>query len=200
MKKILIVFVLLVFMSGCALDEARKKGVDEFGQDIININKEARENAEKRLQKEKVSFEKVTVTKHVDGDTVYIKRQDGTEEKLRFIGVNTPETKHPTKGVEFYGKEASNYTKKELSGKTIYLEKDVSDKDRYDRLLRYIWLQEPTEINEKEIREKMFNARLLLDGYAQVSTFPPDVKYQDIFLKLQEEARESNKGLWGESK
>lgn len=198
MKKMLIVFVLLVFISGCALDEARKEGVDEFGRSIININKEDRENAEKRLHKEKVSFEKVTITKHVDGDTVYIKRQDGTEEKLRFIGVNTPETKHPTKGVEFYGKEASNYTKRELLGKTIYLEKDVSDKDKYDRLLRYIWLQEPTEINEKEIREKMFNARLLLDGYAQVSTFPPDVKYQDIFLKLQEEARKSNKGLWGE--
>jgi micrococcal nuclease len=178
-----------------------KEGVDEFGRSIININKEDRENAEKRLHKEKVSFEKVTITKHVDGDTVYIKRQDGTEEKLRFIGVNTPETKHPTKGVEFYGKEASNYTKRELLGKTIYLEKDVSDKDKYDRLLRYIWLQEPTKINEKEIREKMFNARLLLDGYAQVSTFPPDVKYQDIFLKLQEEARENQiKDYGGKSK
>lgn len=127
---------------------------------------------------------------------MYIKHQDGTEEKVRLIGVNTPETKHPTKGVEYYGKEASNYTKSKLLNKTVYLEKDVSEKDKYDRLLRYLWLEEPTEINEKEIREKMFNAKLLLEGYAQVSTFPPDVKYQDIFLELQKEARESNNGLW----
>lgn len=162
------------------------------------MQNEVIEKVERGDQKEKVSFEKVTVTKHVDGDTVYIKHQDGTEEKLRFIGINTPETKHPTKEVEFFGKEASNYTEKELLGKTIYIEKDVSDKDKYGRLLRYVWLQEPTKINEKEIREKMFNAILLLNGYAQVSTFPPDVKYQDIFLKFQEEAKKSSKGLWGE--
>ncbi len=82
------------------------------------------------------------------------------------------------------------------TGKSSILKYIVSEKDKYDRLLRYLWLEEPTEINEKEIREKMFNAKLLLEGYAQVSTFPPDVKYQDIFLELQKEARESNNGLW----
>lgn len=69
-----------------------------------------------------VNFEKVKVTRHVDGDTVYIKHKDGVEEKVRFIAVNTPETKHPEEGAAAYGKEASDFTKSRLLGKTVYLE------------------------------------------------------------------------------
>jgi len=134
------------------------------------------------------------VTKVVDGDTIYIKLSNGSEEKVRFIGVDTPES---TIQHEPYGQEASNYTKSKLSGKTVYLEKDVSERDKYNRLLRYVWLEKPGEISDTEIRSKMFNAILLLEGYAQVATYPPNVKYVDYFTKYQTEAREASKGLWG---
>ncbi|OAT72181.1 hypothetical protein A7K69_10925 [Parageobacillus thermoglucosidasius] len=126
----------------------------------------------------------------VDGDTFEL--TDGR--KVRLIGVNTPEstTRH-----EQYGKEASNYTSSKLAGKTVWLQKDVSETDRYGRLLRIVWLQVPTDdMNESEIRSKMFNADLVLNGYAEPSTYPPDVKYADYFRKFAREARENNKGLW----
>ena len=82
--------------------------------------------------------------------------------KVRFVGVNTPES---TTTTEPYGKEASNYTKSQLTGKTVYLEKDVSETDKYGRLLRYVWLNIPKEINDCELRTKMFNAILVAKGW-----------------------------------
>lgn len=143
------------------------------------------------------NFTKATVVKHVDGDTVHVKDANGNVFKIRMIGVDTPETVHPSKPVEFYGKEASNYTKSKLLGKEIYLQKDVSDTDRYGRALRYIWLSPPSDPNnESEIKSKMFNALLVINGYANSSSYPPDVKYQDYFRKYEASARNSNKGLW----
>ena len=110
------------------------------------------------------------------------------------IGVNTPES---TTRTEEYGKEASNYSDSKLAGKTVWLQKDVSEKDRYSRLLRIIWLAVPSDDqNENEIRQKMFNADLVLNGYAEPATYPPDVKYSDYFVKFAKEARENNTGLW----
>ena len=144
--------------------------------------------------KSPVKLDKVKVIKHVDGDTIGIRFLDGSEEKVRFIGVNCPES---TICLDPYGKEASAYTKSKLLGKTVYVEKDVSERDKYGRLLRYVWLDIPRKINENEIRQKMFNAVLLTNGYAQVSTYPPDVKYVDYFKKYERGSREADKGLWG---
>lgn len=131
-----------------------------------------------------------TVSRVVDGDTVEL--SDGR--KVRLIGVNTPES---TTRTETYGKEASNYTKSKLEGKQVYLQKDVSETDRYGRLLRIIWLEVPTDLmNENEIRSKMFNAHLVLNGYAEPSTYPPDVTYAEYFRKFAREAREKGVGLW----
>ncbi|HOV80118.1 MAG TPA: stalk domain-containing protein [Bacillota bacterium] len=142
-----------------------------------------------------VQAEIVSVT---DGDTVVV-NLNGREEKVRFIGVNTPEIAHPSLGIQDqpYSQEAAAYTRKQLSGKTIWLEFDVGQRDKYGRLLAYVWLERPLSDSEEEVRAKMFNAWLLLDGYAQVMTVPPNVKYADLFVKLQQEARESGKGLWG---
>jgi micrococcal nuclease len=79
----------------------------------------------------------------------------------------------------------------------VCLEIDTTERDKYGRLLAYIWLEQPIEINDKEIRNKMFNAILLLNGYAQILTIPPNVRYVDNFTIYQNEARESNIGLWG---
>lgn len=143
-----------------------------------------------------ISYNKATVVKNVDGDTVIVKFPDGRKEKVRFIGVNTPESVKPDSPVEPYGKEASDYTKSSLVGKVVYLEKDVRERDKYGRLLRYIWINLPEKIDEKEIKQKMFNAVLLLNGYAQQMTIPPDIKYAEYFRKFEREAREGNKGLW----
>ncbi|ADG82149.1 thermonuclease family protein [Thermincola potens] len=138
-----------------------------------------------------------TVTRTVDGDTVYVRLVSGDEEKVRLTGVNTPEIHHPQKGVEPYGREAADYTRSHLSGKKVYLETDINERDKYGRLLAYVWMARPSSTTDSEIRAKMFNARLLLDGYGQLMTVPPNVKYADYFQNYQREARENNLGLWG---
>ncbi|MBC2581920.1 thermonuclease family protein [Clostridium sp. DJ247] len=79
---------------------------------------------------------------------------------------------------------------------SLEVEKDVSETDKYGRLLRYIWLDIPKEITDAEIRAKMYNANLLLNGYAEQSTYAPDVKYAEYFKNYAAEARNSSKGLW----
>lgn len=170
---------------------AELKAIEE--EKAKQAEKEKQESEQKQKQEElvnKFNLEKVVVARVIDGDTIELK--DGT--RVRLIGVNTPES---TTRTEEYGKEASNYTVSTLSGKTVWLQKDVSEKDRYNRLLRVIWLAIPTDDqNENEIRQKMFNAHLVLNGYAEPATYPPDVKYSDYFVKFAREARENNKGLW----
>jgi micrococcal nuclease len=141
------------------------------------------------------AFTEVTVTRVVDGDTIHVQMPDGTTEKVRFIGVNTPEstTRH-----EPYGAEASAYAKRRLpKGLKIWLEVDVALRDKYGRMLAYVWLERPSSITPQEIRAKMFNAELLIEGYAQLMTIPPDVRYVDVFTPLQAEARDADRGLWG---
>ena len=162
-------------------------------------------NALQSLEVRRNTVYKAKVERVVDGDTAIISFifDDGSKylkERVRFIGVNTPETVHPNKPVEYYGKEASNFTKGELTGKTIWLQTDTGVQDRYGRMLAYVWLKEPSKKDlddEAAIREYMFNARLLLDGYAQMVTVQPNVRYSNLFVHFQREARQENKGLWG---
>lgn len=121
------------------------------------------------------------VVKVIDGDTITL--ENG--EVVRYIGIDTPETVHPSKPVQCFGKEASEKNKELVEGKMVRLEKDVSERDKYNRLLRYVW-----------IGDMFVNDYLVREGYAYASTYPPDVKYADQFLKAQQEARERKKGLW----
>lgn len=135
------------------------------------------------------------VARVVDGDTAVI--MVGNEERrVRFLGVDTPETVHPNKPTQFYGKEASSFTKNTLTGKKVWLEYDANPTDRYNRHLAYIWTAKPTNINESTIRRDMFNAKLLLDGYARTMIIKPNNRYASLFGKFQEEAKNSRKGLW----
>lgn len=135
-----------------------------------------------------------TVTYVVDGDTVQVTLAGGGEERVRFIGVDTPES---TRGKnDPYGKEASDFTKAKLEGQQIWLEHDVGERDQYGRMLAYVWLEKPVSFTDDEIRAKMFNAKLLLEGYAQIMTVPPNVKYAEQFRVFQHEARNADKGLW----
>ena len=124
-------------------------------------------------------------TRVVDGDTIEVEIE-GESYKVRYIGIDTPELHHPTKPVGYYAQEAYEKNRELVEGKTVFLEKDVSETDRYGRLLRYVY-----------VGDVFVNAYLVQRGYALVSTYPPDVKYQERFLELQREAREGGRGLWG---
>ncbi|MCX5751918.1 MAG: thermonuclease family protein [Candidatus Saganbacteria bacterium] len=123
-----------------------------------------------------------TVSRVVDGDTIQL----FSGEKVRYIGIDTPETKHPKKPVQYFGKEASEANKKLVGGKQVRLEFDVQKRDKYGRLLAYVY-----------VGDVFVNAWLVENGFAQVMTIPPNVKHQELFLKLQKQARENNRGLWG---
>ena len=125
------------------------------------------------------------VVRVVDGDT-FIIDYNGTEERVRLIGVDTPESVHPdeSKNTED-GIKMSNYTKDRLQGKIVKLELDVQERDKYGRILAYVYID-----------DKMYNKELLELGYAKVATYPPNVKYVDDFTKIQKEARENKVGLW----
>jgi micrococcal nuclease len=173
-----------------AEEEARVKSQEEAAKEEAERQATiAQEELDEHLVNQ-FALEAVTVGRVVDGDTIEL--LDGR--KVRLIGVNTPES---TTRTEQYGKEASNYTKSKLNGAKVWLQKDVSETDRYGRHLRIVWLDIPTDLmNESEIRTKMFNADLVLNGYAEPSTYPPDVKYSEYFVKFAREAREDNTGLW----
>jgi micrococcal nuclease len=128
----------------------------------------------------------VQVVRVIDGDTIRVWDEFGYRVTVRYIGINTPETKHPTKGVEHYGTEASEANRKLVDGKKVTLEFDVQQFDKYGRTLAYVYLEDGTFVN----------AWLVENGYAMVMTVPPNVKHQELFLKLQREARDNGRGLW----
>jgi len=124
------------------------------------------------------------VVRVIDGDTIVVVI-DGLEYRVRYTGIDTPETVDPRKPVECYGREASHRNRELVEGRTVALEKDVSETDQYDRLLRYVWVD-----------GEMVNAVLVGEGYAMAVTYPPDVKYQKLLLELQRQALAEGRGLW----
>lgn len=126
------------------------------------------------------------VVKVVDGDTIHV-QVAGTREKVRYIGVDTPETKHPARGVECYGRQASQFNARLVGGERVRLVRDIEERDRYGRLLAYVY----------RVRDGLFvNAELARLGYAQPLSIPPDVRYAERFADLARRAREEGRGLW----
>ena len=123
------------------------------------------------------------MTRVVDGDTIRI-----GEERIRLIGVDTPESVKPGTPVECFAKKASAFTKRFVLGRRVTLELDVEQRDRYGRLLAYV---------HRAGDRAFLNAELVREGYASVLTVPPNVRYASRFLALQRRAREERRGLWG---
>jgi len=141
-------------------------------------------------EEQKRDYEYYKVIKVTDGDTFVI--DDGSEKgaRVRLIGVDTPESrKTGRKVVGYYGKEAKEFSTKFLLNKMVRLDFDVNKYDQYMRLLAYVYLEDGTFVNEY----------LVKNGYAMVMTVPPNVKFSELFLKCQQEAREKNRGLWGKN-
>lgn len=130
------------------------------------------------------------VVRVVDGDTIEVSIQ-GERYKVRYIGVDTPETVDPRRVVGCFGKEASAKNKRLVEGKEVNIVRDVSETDKFGRLLRYVYVK-------GEVGEEIFvNDYLVREGYAKATTYPPDVKFTDQFKEAEREARASDKGLWG---
>jgi micrococcal nuclease len=134
------------------------------------------------------SMQEYKVAKVIDGDTIEIVEGDKTL-TVRYIGINTPETVKPNSPKECFGVEASNFNKSLVENKSVILEVDISDRDRFGRLLRYVYIKEGDNY-------LFINKKLVEEGYAQASTFPPDVKYSELFKESEKTARENRKGLW----
>ena len=122
------------------------------------------------------------VERAVDGDTV--KLVGG--ERVRYIGVDTPELHHPSKPVQPYAREAWAFNRRLVEGRTVRLEFDVQTYDKYSRTLAYVYLEDGTFVN----------AELLRQGYARIFTIPPNVRHQEALLALEREARIQRRGLW----
>jgi micrococcal nuclease len=130
------------------------------------------------------------VTRITDGDTVHVDIE-GQDYRLRYIGMDTPESVKPGTPVERYAKAATARNSDLVADRDVVLEKDVSETDRYGRLLRYVWLQDGA-------RWTMVNLELVRTGYAHVLTYPPDVKYASQFVAAERAARAQGLGLWAD--
>jgi len=118
----------------------------------------------------------------IDGDTFQL----DTGERIRFIGIDTPEYQPWKHRTDFYGKEAFLFTKSLLKDKKVLLEKDVSEKDKYGRTLAYVYLEDGTFVNRL----------LVAEGYARARNYPPDSHYQKTLKEAEKAAKGLKKGLW----
>ena len=122
------------------------------------------------------------VTRVIDGDTIRVEK-DGQEFIVRYIGMDTPEFEDNKENCQ--AKIAKKANQEIIANKPVRLEKDISETDKFNRLLRYVWVD-----------KMMINDYLVKNGYAQAVSYPPDIKYQDQFLESQRDAKVNNKGFW----
>jgi micrococcal nuclease len=142
-------------------------------------------------------YEKAVVDDVIDGDTIKVtvvgkadgpgagEARVGAAYTVRLLGIDTPESVDPRRAVECFGREASAATAALLRGRTVLMVKDMEEVDSFGRLLRYVYLG-----------AEMANARLVVNGYANAYTYPPNVRHASLFVDLQRRARQAARGLW----
>lgn len=176
------VFLAVFLFSGCD-DNKTSIPTNAITEQQTEAQKSEEIIEETKNENEKIASELFKVASVVDGDT--IKLENG--QVVRYIGIDSPETVHPSKPIQCFGKEASQKNKELVEGKEVRLEKDVSETDKYGRILRYVY-----------VGDTFVNDYLVRNGFASSYSYPPDVKYQDQFKKAEEDARNGKKGLWGD--
>lgn len=193
---LLTVLFSLCFLTACSSknDKIIESSTHYYDADIDNIEDESSVEINETQNTEEnttTTFEEAKLIRVIDGDTIEVELNN-TQYSVRLIGINTPESVAPdsykTKN-SIEGTEASNTAKDMLSGvETLYLQKDVSDTDKYDRLLRYVWLEKPNDESDiNEISTKMLNAILVDKGIAEIATYKPDTKYEWAFKELNQQ-------------
>lgn len=182
MKQIFITLLFSVLLLSACAEENVSDGAENI--DIESLVSSTIANAEKY---DVNKFEEYELQEVIDGDTIRIK-YNGSSEKVRFLLVDTPETNHETLGEQPYGPEAKEFVKQLLAGQdTVYLEFDVSYRDKYKRLLAYIYTKEGISVQEQ----------LLKNGLARVAyIYDPNTKHVDWFKDIQETAQKSAIGIW----
>ncbi|MGB3347006.1 MAG: thermonuclease family protein [Candidatus Humimicrobiia bacterium] len=185
MKKIfniLIIITLFLSMNLSVSSCAIAPEVTTEETEVITTEEEVTEETTEETTEEETTEvsrkETAYVTRVIDGDTIEVDL-NGKAYKVRYIGINSPEYDQP------FGDKATQANSYLVSGKTVILEKDVSETDKYGRLLRYVY-----------VGNLFVNAHLVKFGWAQAATYPPDVKYSALFVSLEREARENNEGCW----
>ncbi len=184
MKKRVLTGVIVVFLA-LAGQDVLKGGASRSATVVPKIS-----SPETTATEATSTEEKPIVTRVVDGDTIVV-RIGGISEKVRLIGVDTPETVDPRRPVQCFGKEASAFTRALLLNNSIRLEVDTSQggRDKYGRLLRYVFLLDNTLVNEKIIAE----------GYGHEYTYRIPYRHQTDFKSAERNARENKKGLWADN-
>lgn len=182
-----ILFGLIAVLSALAAQDQLFSGV---GNSVIPPKISTLEHTPTPSNQLPTSQPATTVTRVVDGDTIIVSI-NGTTEKVRLIGVDTPETVDPRKPVQCFGNEASAFTKSLLTDESVHFESDPTqgDRDKYGRLLRYVFLSDGTLVNQQ----------IIALGYGHEYTYRIPYKYQAKFKAAERIAREGKKGLWGPS-
>ncbi|WP_080873765.1 thermonuclease family protein [Oceanobacillus timonensis] len=163
MKKILILLVSLFVLTGCGLLDLSEDEEPSEGRELV------------------------TVERVVDGDTVIVHLEDGTRERVRLLLIDTPESVKPDTEVQPFGEEASEFAKESMpEGETVELERGSPERDDYDRLLAYIWVD-----------DENINQLLVEEGYARVAfVYEPNTKYLEELEEAQKKAKEKEDHIW----
>lgn len=174
-------FLFVVLLLAACTEEPTN---DAASMNIQSLVSSTESNAEKH---DVSKFESFKLQDVIDGDTIRIQYK-GSSEKVRFLLVDTPETNHETLGEQPFGPEAKAFTKELLEGEdTVYIEFDVSYRDKYKRLLGYIYTEDGISLQEE----------LLKNGLARVAyIYDPNTKHVDSFKSIQQKAQQQAVGIW----
>jgi micrococcal nuclease len=187
-RTIVLLILCLIFLSGCNLADLLSTEVTENTFSSI-----AQTNT---LASDAPVTEKVTVERVVDGDTIWVQDSSGNEFKVRIIGVDTPETEKENQEGEFFAEEATQFAEQLLLDKEVFLERDVSDTDKYGRYLRYVWLLEPQNGDDETVLQYNFSALLIRGGYGCFVAIGDDTKYEEVLRDAELLAVSDKLGMW----
>ena len=181
MKKFILTILFSLLLAACTEETTTNSNVQENVEEIVKTTVQS-------AQKHDVSkFEQYELQEVIDGDTIRIK-YNGSSEKVRLLLIDTPETNHETLGEQPFGPEAKQFVKHLLDGQeTVYLEFDVSYRDKYKRLLAYVYTEDGISVQEQ----------LLKNGFARVAyIYDPNTKHVDWFNSIQKTAQKTALGIW----
>ncbi|MDE5416040.1 thermonuclease family protein [Alkalihalobacterium chitinilyticum] len=208
MKRTVLLLFTILFLLGCSeipeaepVEKSAEEVQEQVQEDAPTEDEQAEDQSEETIdnttelseettadtEEGKQGFIPAHVVRVVDGDTVIVKLSNGQEERVRLLLVDTPESVHPNKPVQPFGPESSQLAKDMMPvGEKVYLEMDVGERDRYGRLLAYVW-----------VGDKMFNELLLEKGLARVAyVFAPNTRHVDRFYEIQKKAQQQAIGIW----